>query len=129
MDIDDQDSGKIMSGNNNDNGQSDNMSNEQSNTSVQNSSCSEPSIGNVNGNVLSEVNVGNIVKMLLVMTVQFSVCNSTSGNGPRVAKSVGSRVKTQASGSSSSPVPSVRARTSPWVQSQTFVIGQAKSDS
>ena len=80
MDNDEQSSSKVMSGNGNDNGQSDNTSNgimEQSNVSVQNSSCLDPSNGNVNSHISSDHEVLNssvmlamIVTMPLVMTVR-----------------------------------------------------------
>ena len=44
--------------------------------------------------------------------------NKDSGSGSWVAKSGGTRVKTHASGSSASPVPSTRARSNRRVQSQ-----------
>ena len=95
---------------------------EQSNVSVQNSSCLDPSNANVNSNIQSDVlnssvNVGNDSNNALSNDSTVT-SNKDSGSGPRVAKPGGTRVKTHASGSSSSPVPSTRARSNRRVQSQ-----------
>ena len=145
MDMDTQDSCSILSNagndngqsalvyNDNDNGLSDKMNIKQSIDHVKNSyldpsndtidSCiqndintnnNEPSNNNSNSNSLATSNE--------VPSNSLASSNKTSGSGSRVAKSTGARVKTQVSGSSSTPV-----RSSPRVQSQK-VRGRHISD-